>query len=76
MGVGMELDVIATVVIGGASLSGGKGSAINTLLGVLILGMIGNIMNLMNIPSYSQQIIKGVIIIIAVLLQRFQIKSN
>lgn len=76
MGLGMELDVIATVVIGGASLSGGKGSAVNTLLGVLILGMIGNIMNLMNVPSYSQQIIKGVIIIIAVLLQRFQIRSN
>lgn len=72
MGVGMELDVIATVVIGGASLSGGKGSALNTLLGVLILGMIGNIMNLMNIPAYSQQVIKGLIIIFAVLLQRFQ----
>jgi len=72
MGLGMELDVIATVVIGGASLSGGKGSAINTLLGVLILGMIGNIMNLMNIPAYSQQVIKGLIIILAVLLQRFQ----
>ena len=72
MGVGMELDVIATVVIGGASLSGGKGSAINTLLGVFILGMIGNIMNLMNIPAYSQQVIKGLIIIFAVLLQRFQ----
>jgi ribose transport system permease protein len=76
MGVGMELDVIATVVIGGASLSGGKGSAINTLLGVLILGMIGNIMNLMIIPSYLQQIIKGLIIIAAVLLQRFQAKNN
>jgi len=75
MGVGMELDVIATVVIGGASLSGGKGSAINTLLGVLILGMIGNIMNLMNIPAYSQQVIKGLIIIVAVLLQRFQLKN-
>ena len=72
MGIGMELDVIAAVVIGGASLSGGKGSAINTLLGVLILGMIGNIMNLINIPAYSQQVIKGLIIIIAVLLQRFQ----
>lgn len=72
MGQGMELDVIATVVIGGASLSGGKGSAINTLLGVLILGMIGNIMNLINIPAYSQQVIKGLIIILAVLLQRFQ----
>jgi ribose transport system permease protein len=76
MGVGMELDVIATVVIGGASLSGGKGSAINTLLGVLILGMIGNIMNLMNIPAYSQQVIKGLIIIFAVLLQRFQVTRN
>jgi ribose transport system permease protein len=76
MGSGMELDVIATVVIGGASLSGGKGSAINTLLGVLILGMIGNIMNLINIPAYSQQVIKGLIIIFAVLLQRFQKNSN
>jgi len=72
MGAGMELDVIATVVIGGASLSGGKGSAVYTLLGVLILGMIGNIMNLLNIPAYSQQVIKGMIIIFAVLLQRFQ----
>jgi ribose transport system permease protein len=76
MGMGMELDVIATVVIGGASLSGGKGSAINTLLGVLILGMIGNIMNLLNIPAYSQQVIKGLIIIFAVLLQRFQVTRN
>jgi ribose transport system permease protein len=76
MGMGMELDVIATVVIGGTSLSGGKGSAINTLLGVLILGMIGNIMNLMNTPAYSQQVIKGLIIIFAVLLQRFQVEKN
>ncbi len=76
MGIGMELDVIATVVIGGASLSGGKGSAVNTLLGVLILGMIGNIMNLMNIAAYSQQVIKGLIIILAVLLQRFQTDKN
>lgn len=76
MGVGMELDVIAAVVIGGASLSGGKGSAINTFLGVLILGMIGNIMNLINIPAYSQQVIKGLIIIFAVLLQRFQGNNN
>jgi len=71
-GIAMELDVIAAVVIGGASLMGGKGSAINTLLGVFILGMIGNIMNLMTIPAYSQQVIKGLIIIFAVLLQRFQ----
>ena len=66
---GLELDAIAAVVIGGASLTGGQGSALNTLMGVLILALIGNIMNLMNIASYPQQVIKGVIIILAVLLQ-------
>ena len=73
IGIGMELDVIAAVVIGGASLSGGKGSIVNTLLGVLILGMIGNIMNLLDITSYLQQVIKGVIILIAVIFQKYQI---
>ena len=65
----MELDAIAAVVIGGASLSGGRGTVINTLMGVLVLGMIGNIMNLLNVASYPQQVLKGVIILIAVLLQ-------
>ncbi len=69
LGIGLELDAIAAVVIGGASLKGGKGSAVNTLIGILILGMIGNIMNLMNVPGYPQQVIKGLIIIFAVLLQ-------
>lgn len=72
IGNGMELDAIAAVVVGGASLKGGKGSALNTFLGVLILGMIGNIMNLKDVPAYPQQVIKGVIIVLAVLLQRFQ----
>ena len=76
IGVAVELDVIAAVVIGGASLAGGKGTAINTLLGVLILGMIGNIMNLQNVPAYPQQVIKGLIIIAAVLLQRIQVKGE
>jgi ribose transport system permease protein len=76
IGVGLELDVIAAVVIGGASLNGGKGNALNTLLGVLILGMIGNIMNLLNIPAYPQQVIKGLIIILAVLLQGIQSRKN
>lgn len=70
IGNGLELDAIASCVIGGASLSGGRGSAPNALMGVLILGMIGNIMNLMNIAGYPQQVIKGVIIIVAVLMQR------
>jgi ribose transport system permease protein len=75
IGVGLELDVIAAVVIGGASLSGGKGSAMNTLLGVLILGMIGNLMNLQNVPAYPQQVIKGLIIIVAVLLQSYKSRT-
>lgn len=72
IGVGLELDAIAAVVIGGASLSGGRGSVLNTLLGVLILGMIGNIMNLLDVTSYLQQLIKGVIIILAVVFQHNQ----
>jgi ribose transport system permease protein len=65
----MELDAIAAVVIGGASLMGGNGKVVNTVMGVLVLGMIGNIMNLMNISSHPQQVIQGVIIILAILLQ-------
>jgi ribose transport system permease protein len=68
-GQAMELDAIAAVVIGGASLSGGRGTVIKTLMGVLVLGMIGNIMNLLNVPSYPQQVLRGIIIIAAVLLQ-------
>ena len=74
MGMAWELDAIAAVVIGGASLNGGRGTAINTLMGVLILGLIGNILNLLNVPSYPQQVVKGGIIIFAVLLQRFENK--
>lgn len=68
-GVGLELDAIAACVIGGALLSGGKGTVVNTMIGVLVLGLIGNIMNLLSVPAYPQQIIKGLIIILAVLLQ-------
>ena len=67
-GQGMELDCIAACVIGGASLSGGQGSSVKTVVGVLVLAMIGNIMNLLSVPSYPQDIIKGIIIILAVLL--------
>ena len=74
MGMAWELDAIAAVVIGGASLNGRKGTAINTLMGVLILGLIGNILNLLNGPSYPQQVVKGGIIIFAVLLQKFESK--
>ena len=66
---GQELDAIASCVIGGASLAGGKGTVMHTVIGALILALIGNIMNLMSIPAYPQKIIKGLIIIVAVLMQ-------
>lgn len=64
-----EMDAIAAVVVGGASLSGGIGTALNTYLGALIIGWIRNILNLMGVASYPQMIIKGLIIILAVLSQ-------
>ncbi len=75
-GTGLELDAIAACVIGGALLSGGKGTIVNTVIGVLILGLIGNIMNLLSVPTYPQQIIKGLIIVVAVLLQRFSNRTS
>lgn len=68
-GSGLELDAIAACVIGGANLNGGEGSALKTLVGVIILALIGNIMNLLSVPSYPQDVIKGIIIIAAILLQ-------
>jgi ribose/xylose/arabinose/galactoside ABC-type transport system permease subunit len=68
-GMGLELDAIAAVVIGGTSLMGGRGSMIGTLVGVLIFGFLSNILQLNNIDSNTQLVLKGVIIIIAVLLQ-------
>lgn len=65
-----ELDAIAAVVIGGASLSGGKGSVWNTVLGVLILAMIQNLLILSNVNSNWQGLVKGVIILGAVMVQR------
>jgi ribose transport system permease protein len=75
-GMSYELDGIAACVIGGASLSGGKGTVLHTVIGVVILGLITNIMNLLSVAAYPQQIIKGAIIIFAVLLQSFSDKRG
>jgi ribose transport system permease protein len=72
VGVGFELDAIAACVIGGAILGGGGGSTFGTLAGVVALGMIDNLLNLFNVQSYYQQILKGVIILVAVLARRKQ----
>ncbi len=69
-GIGYELDAIAAVVIGGTSLTGGIGRITHTLVGVLIIGMISNGLDLMGVSSYYQQIIKGSIIVLAVLIDR------
>ncbi len=73
-GVAYELDAIAAVVIGGTSLSGGIGSITGTVLGALIIGVINNGLDLLNITSYYQQIIKGIIIVSAVLIDRKKTK--
>jgi ribose/xylose/arabinose/galactoside ABC-type transport system permease subunit len=71
-GQGYELDVIAAVVIGGTSLMGGRGSVWGTLIGALLIGVINNGMNLLGISPYFQLVVKGVIIIGAVLLDRLR----
>ncbi|MED3736563.1 ribose ABC transporter permease [Virgibacillus pantothenticus] len=65
-----ELDAIAAVVIGGTSLSGGRGRIFGTLIGALIIGVIDNGLNLLNVSSFYQQIVKGLVILLAVLLDR------
>ncbi|MGM0420494.1 MAG: ABC transporter permease [Bacillota bacterium] len=71
-GVGYELDVIAMVVLGGTSLVGGKGSVTGTLVGALIIGVLNNSLNLLGVASFYQEVAKGVVILIAVLLDSLQ----
>ena len=65
-GVGFELDALTSSIIGGVSFSGGIGTAVGTLAGAFIVGFLGNIMNLLGIQSYLQQVIRGAIIALAV----------
>ncbi|KIS03801.1 ABC transporter permease [Paucilactobacillus wasatchensis] len=71
-GTGYEMDAIAAVVLGGTSLAGGKGKMFGTLVGALIIGVLNNGMNLLGISSFYQQIVKGIVILTAVLLDRKQ----
>lgn len=69
-GIGYELDAIAAVVIGGTSLNGGTGGVGGAMLGALLIGVINNGLDLLNVSSYYQQVVKGLIIVGAVWLDR------
>jgi len=70
-GSGFELDAIAATVIGGTTFDGGKGGIGGTIIGVLILAMLNNILNLMNVSPYAQQIVKGLVLAGAVVMNEY-----
>jgi ribose transport system permease protein len=67
-GIGAELDAIAAVIIGGASFFGGRGTVLGVLAGVLIIGLLRNGLNLLNVSVFWQQILIGVVIVLAVFI--------
>ncbi|RPA56957.1 ribose ABC transporter permease [Aerococcus agrisoli] len=69
-GTSYEMDAIASVVLGGTSMSGGRGRIFGTLVGALIIGTLNNGLNLLGVSTFYQQIVKGIVIIIAVLIDR------
>lgn len=75
-GISFELDSIAAVVIGGTSLSGGKGTIMGTVQGALIIGILNNGLVLMNVSPFWQQVIKGFVILLAVIIEKFNSKDE
>ena len=71
-GVGSELQSIAAVVVGGTSLMGGRGSVVATFFGALLIGVLNNVMNLLNIQSYTQDIVLGAVILLAVMAEEIR----
>ncbi|MFA7567202.1 MAG: ribose ABC transporter permease [Alkalispirochaeta sp.] len=72
LGNGYELDAIASVILGGTSISGGSGSVIGTLFGALIIAILNNGLTLMNVSYFWQLVVRGVVIVLAVLIERFR----
>jgi ribose transport system permease protein len=75
-GLGMELDSIAAVLIGGASVSGGAGTVIGTIIGVFMLGFINNGLNLLGVSGFYQYVFKGIIILLAVMVDTLQKRNS
>ena len=75
-GISYELDAIAAVVIGGTSLSGGRGTILGTVLGAMIIGVLNNGLVLLNVSPFWQQVIKGVVILLAVIIDKSSRKEN
>jgi len=75
-GFGFELDSIAAVVIGGTSLSGGKGTIMGTVQGALIIGILNNGLVLLNVSPFWQQVIKGLVILLAVVIEKLNSKED
>jgi len=75
-GMSFELDSIAAVVIGGTSLSGGKGTIMGTVQGALIIGILNNGLVLLNVSPFWQQVIKGFVILLAVIIEKFNSKDE
>ena len=71
-GIGSELQSIAAVVVGGTSLAGGRGSVIGTFFGALLIGLLNNVMNLLDIESYTQDIVLGAVILLAVIVDELR----
>ena len=67
---GYELDAIAAVALGGTSMSGGRGKITGTIAGVLIIAMLNNGLNILGVTSYYQDVIKAIVILVAVLADR------
>ncbi len=75
-GSGYEMDAIASVIVGGTSMSGGKGKIAGTVMGTLIIAVMNNLLNLLGVPPFLREAFKGFIVVIAVLLQKKESASE
>ena len=76
LGAGYELDAIAAVVIGGASLAGGRGSVLGTVIGLFLIQTLNNGLDILIVPAYWQKVVKGLLIVLAVAIDVWSTKKR